>query len=96
MGFTNLITFPGVPQLHEVVRQVPLSRILLETDAPYFVPRVYKTGRIDSHRPAGCPRNVSHPGMAIHVAAQIAALKGITVAEVVKTTRANTRTVYKL
>ena len=44
LGFTNLITYPGVTHLHEVVRKIPLSRTLLETDAPYFVPRVYKLG----------------------------------------------------
>ncbi len=40
IGLTPLITKPHITYLHKVVREVPLDRILLETDAPYFHPRL--------------------------------------------------------
>ena len=38
IGITALVTFPKAIHIHEVARRVPLSRLLLETDAPYFAP----------------------------------------------------------
>ena len=47
LGFT--IAFPGVitfvPELHEVVRDVPLDMILAETDAPYAAPKPHRGKR---------------------------------------------------
>lgn len=40
IGITNLVTFPSARATHEVAREISLDRLLLETDAPYFVPRV--------------------------------------------------------
>lgn len=39
VGFTALITYPRATEAREAVRQIPLNRIVLETDAPYFLPR---------------------------------------------------------
>lgn len=39
VGFTALITNVKAAQVRDAVRHVPLSRIVLETDAPYFLPR---------------------------------------------------------
>ncbi len=38
IGLTPLITW-NVPELVEVARMIPLDRLLLETDSPYFLPR---------------------------------------------------------
>ncbi|KAK7079902.1 putative deoxyribonuclease tatdn2 [Halocaridina rubra] len=77
IGFTPLISKKNKrgQMLHGVVRKIPLDRILLETDAPYFHPNF---------------RGFSHPGMAIHVAAQIAYLKDIDIQTVLKYARENT------
>ncbi|XP_055935225.1 uncharacterized protein LOC129965403 [Argiope bruennichi] len=85
IGITNLVTFPSATPTHEVVRQLPLERLLLETDAPYFVPSVVPKGT-----------NSSHPGMAIHVAAHIAALRKISGDTVLHWTSTNTRIVYNI
>ncbi|GIY45188.1 putative deoxyribonuclease TATDN2 [Caerostris darwini] len=80
IGITNLVTYRSAETTHEVARNIPLNHLLLETDAPYFVPRkVSKNFRW------------SHPGMAIHVAAQIAELKNIALEEVLYWTHKNTR-----
>lgn len=39
VGFTALVTNPNAIAARDAVRKIPLERILLETDAPYFRPR---------------------------------------------------------
>ena len=39
ISFTNMITYPKKEQLLEVVKNVPMDRFLLETDAPYLPPQ---------------------------------------------------------
>ncbi|GFT32162.1 putative deoxyribonuclease TATDN2 [Trichonephila clavipes] len=39
IGITNVVTFPSAKSVHEVAKNIPLDRLLLETDAPYFVPK---------------------------------------------------------
>lgn len=39
VGFTALITYQTAVQAREALRRIPLNRIVLETDAPYFLPR---------------------------------------------------------
>ncbi|KAF8766630.1 putative deoxyribonuclease TATDN2 like protein [Argiope bruennichi] len=85
IGITNLVTFPSATPTHEVVRKLPLEHLLLETDAPYFVPRMAPKGT-----------RYSHPGMAIHVAAQVAALQNIPIEKVLQWTSSNTKVVYDI
>ena len=44
VGFTALITYPKATEARESVRRIPLERIVLETDAPYFLPH-----KVDTH-----------------------------------------------
>jgi len=39
VGFTGLVTYQRAMDVRDAVKQIPLNRILLETDAPYFLPR---------------------------------------------------------
>ena len=77
VGFTPLITYAN-DELHHVVRNIPLNRILLETDSPYFLPRLTSS-----------QLGFSHPGLVIHTAAQIALLKNVSIEEVVKANELN-------
>ena len=43
VGFTALITYGRALEAREAVRRIPLDRIVLETDAPYFLPRQVET-----------------------------------------------------
>lgn len=39
VGFTALITYQKATEARDALRRIPLNRIVLETDAPYFLPR---------------------------------------------------------
>eukprot|EP00913_Durusdinium_trenchii_P023628 g22199.t2 len=62
LGFTGGVTFANAPEVRDVVQQVPLDRILLETDSPYMAPEPFR-GRI------------AHPGHVSYVADAIAQVK---------------------
>lgn len=42
ISFAGIITFKNAQALREVVRQVPLDRILIETDSPYLAPTPFR------------------------------------------------------
>lgn len=45
IGFTGIITYPKTDELKKVVEEIPLSRILVETDAPFLAPQKYRGKR---------------------------------------------------
>lgn len=81
IGFTGVSTFKSATTVHETIRQVPLDRMLLETDAPYMAP-VPLRGK-------SC-----HSGMIPYVARRIAELKGTSIDETYQIIRENTRRLY--
>ena len=85
MGFylsiPGTVTFPKAESVREVVRSVPLSRLLVETDAPYLAP-VPNRGK----------RN--EPAFVIHTAAKVAEIKGVPLAEVAAATTRNAMQVF--
>lgn len=81
IGFNGIVTFAR--QYDEVVRGVPLERILLETDAPYLTPVPHRGTRNESSY--------------IHaVASTVAQLRGIMKEEVMKTTTKNAHILFNL
>ncbi|MEQ2305422.1 putative deoxyribonuclease tatdn2, partial [Ameca splendens] len=84
VGFTALVTYTRAKEARNAVRQIPLDRIVLETDAPYFLPR--QVGK-DVCR-------FSHPGMGIHTLHELSWLKGEDEATVLNTIRNNTYLLY--
>ncbi|XP_077488031.1 uncharacterized protein LOC144098934 [Amblyomma americanum] len=83
LGLTPLVGFERVSPLTEVARHIPLDRLLLETDAPYFLPKQES-------------RNLrtSHPGMVIHVAMRLSFLRNVSVDVILAAARENTRRIY--
>jgi len=84
-GFTNLITYPSATATHEVVKSIPLDRVLLETDAPYFVPESLRKSE-----------RFSHPGNVIFVAEEIARLKGKDTDVILDNCRKNVRKLFSI
>jgi TatD DNase family protein len=70
------LTFRRSEELRATVADLPLERLLLETDAPYLAPEPYRGKR-------------NEPAHVAHVAAKLAEVKKITVAEVERVTTAN-------
>lgn len=81
VSFSGLVTF--VPELADAVREVPLDRLLIETDAPYLAPAP-KRGR----------RN--EPAFLHYTCEKVAGIRGLEPAEVAAATRANARRFYRL
>ena len=50
ISFSGIVTFKNAGALKEVARQVPLDRLLVETDSPYLAPVPYR-GKVN--RPGG-------------------------------------------
>ena len=65
--------------------KIPLDKLLLETDAPYFLPLRLRGNAMNSH-----------PGFVFDVAAQIAEVKHISVEQVLEANRNNIREVYRI
>ncbi len=81
IGFGGAATFKNARKAIEVIEQIPLNRLLLETDCPYMAPVPYRGQRC-------------HSAMIIRVAERIAEIKGVSVREVLDTTRQNTRDLF--
>ncbi len=95
IGLTMLVTYPRATDIHEVARNIPLDRLVLETDAPYFMP-VNAMNFDESNRSEFVDPKTTHPGYLAFVAAEVALLRGITVAEVVEATGKNAIELYGL
>lgn len=81
IGFTGVITFNNAADIREVVKSVPLERILLETDGPYLAPIPFRG-------------KVATSGMIPKIAEKIAMIKEVDVEKVYEVARMNTKAVY--
>ena len=80
VGIGGVVTFKKA-HLPEVVKEIPLNRILLETDAPYMAPVPLRGSR---NEPANIPL----------IAAKVAEIKGMTFEETADITRKNAMRFY--
>ncbi|MFJ1298886.1 TatD family hydrolase [Pseudomonadota bacterium AL_CKDN230030165-1A_HGKHYDSX7] len=76
ISLSGIVTFKNAAVVHEVAANMPLDRLLIETDSPYLAPVPYR-GKLND------------PAKVIHVAEKIADLKGIPVAEVAQASTEN-------
>lgn len=81
ISISGIVTFRKAEELRDVVRSVPLERLLVETDSPYLAP-VPKRGK----------RN--EPAFTAHTAAAVAELKGISPEALADATTANFRRLF--
>lgn len=86
LGFGGALTFDRALQIRRLAAELPLSAIVLETDAPDIPPHwLYKTA---AQREAG-ERSRNEPAELPRIAAELAALRGISVEELAQATTAN-------
>lgn len=76
IGVGGVVTFKNAKKLVQTVQEIPIERILLETDCPYMAPEPHRGTRNSS---------LNLP----YVAAKIAELKGISAEEVISITEQN-------
>jgi TatD DNase family protein len=76
ISISGIVTFKNALQIKEVARAIPLDRLLVETDSPYLAPVPHR-GKLN------------HPALVRHVAAEVAMLRGIELAELAQATTGN-------
>lgn len=83
LGIGGVLTFKNAKKLVEVVKDIPMDRLILETDCPYMAPTPNRGKR-------------NEPIYVQYVAEKIAEIKGISFDEVAKATNENTKKAYNM
>lgn len=83
ISISGIITFRNAEELRDVVRKVPLDRLLVETDSPYLAPIPYR----------GKP---NQPAYVRETCDYLATLKGVSSAELAKITTQNVQNLFNI
>ncbi|MFM9911549.1 MAG: TatD family hydrolase [Chitinophagaceae bacterium] len=81
MGIGGVLTYKN-SGLAEVVKNIPLQHLVLETDAPYLAPVPFRGKRNES-------------SYILYIAAKLAELKNITIEEVAAVTTSNAKKIFR-
>ncbi len=81
ISFSGILTFKNATLIKEVAQNIPLEKILIETDSPYLAPTPHRG-------------KTNQPAFVKHVAEEIARLRNITVEEVGAATSRNFRRLF--
>ena len=81
VSFSGILTFPKSHELRQIAADVPLDRLLVETDAPYLAPVPFRGKR-------------NEPAHTAHTAAKLAEVKGISSEALAAATTANFRKLF--
>ena len=82
-GFAGNVTYKTAQEIQAAAREVPLDRLLVETDAPFLAP-IPRRGK------------PNRPGYVRHTLEFVAALRGLDPAELERITNENARRAYNL
>lgn len=82
ISISGILTFKKADALRDAVKELPLERLLVETDAPYLAP-VPKRGK------------QNEPAFVVHTAAALAALKGVSAERVAEATTRNFKQLFR-
>ena len=83
ISFSGILTFKNATELQNIAREIPLDRILIETDSPYLAPVPYRGKQ-------------NHPALVKYVAQAIAELRGVGYEEIAHSTTQNFFTCFNL
>ena len=83
IGFTGVLTFKNARKAIEVAAEIPLDRIVIETDCPYMAPVPFRGKRND-------------PGKLCHMAEKLAEIRDITPEEATRITLENGKRLYRM
>jgi TatD DNase family protein len=82
VSFTGIVTFENASEAREAVKSIPIERIMVETNAPYFAPAPNRTKRCE-------------PAFIRETAAFIANLRGISLAAFAAQTTQNAQAFFE-
>jgi TatD DNase family protein len=82
VSFTGVVTFKKADALRDIARDVPLDRLLVETDAPYLAPEPFRG-------------KTNEPAYVVHTAAALAKSRGITTEALAAATTENFFRLFK-
>jgi TatD DNase family protein len=83
ISFSGIVTFKKAEELRAVAKQVPLDRLLIETDCPYLTPIPYRGKR-------------NEPAYVVEVARCLAGLHGVELEEMARITTDNFNRFFEL
>jgi TatD DNase family protein len=83
LSFTGVLTYPSAEPLRRLASQLPLDRLLIETDCPYLPPQAHRGGR-------------NEPAYVTDVAQALADAHGLSLRDVARVTTASARAVFAL
>ena len=83
ISIPGIVTFKNAKDLQEVVQEIPLERMLLETDGPFLAPVPWRG-------------TTNRPDYLLYTAGRVAELKNISIDEVALQTRLNTEKLFSL
>lgn len=83
LSISGPITFKNAKKNVELVREIPLEHLFIETDSPYLTPVPYRGKK-------------NHPAMVQYVAKKIAEIKNISVEEVAEKTKENAKRLFRI
>ncbi|MFZ3073149.1 MAG: TatD family hydrolase, partial [Thermodesulfobacteriota bacterium] len=83
LSFTGVITFPKAEAVREVLKIVPIERLMVETDCPYLAPVPYRGKRCE-------------PAFVVETAKKMAEVKGLSLEDVARITTLNAETLFGL
>ena len=83
IGFTGVLTFKNARKAIAVASQIPLDRLVLETDCPYMSPEPFRGKRND-------------PGKLYRMAERLAEIRGLSLEEIHAITLENGKRLYRI
>ena len=76
VSFSGILTFKNAQEIRDIAAQVPMDRLLVETDAPYLAPTPFRGKR-------------NEPAYTVHTAEVLAEVKGVSLDEIADQTTKN-------
>ena len=83
ISFAGNSTYPKTQHLREIAKEIPLDRILIETDSPYLAPQPYRGKR-------------NEPAYVLEVAKALANVRDLELPEIAAQTTGNFRRFFRL